>query len=323
MKTRPHVIVLWVLIGVLAFLAIMLAVPAYAAVVGEWSVNLIRGSSGTFATLRASTQEQAWADCRQLIAAQPPSSTQWTCQTPRYVARVIADPSVCTAPQPPNETRPGQCPTGTTGSWSQSLSYVSAPYPTCWTAGPWVPAEPPVGACVEPPPPPPPPTGEWTHCANQEQRCEFSGQRRVRFGADIRWVEREFTGGVLCNATSFGGINPASGALKTCQLQGAVSPPPTEPPPTEPPPTGTGSVALRWTAPSTNIDDTPLTDLSGYRIHFGRSIDQLNQAIEIGPDLTRYVVEGLGAGTWYFGMAARSPRGDSAMSSIVSTTVAP
>lgn len=74
-------------------------------------------------------------------------------------------PPTCTAPRPAQETRTQTCPTGTTGNWSQSRSYTAAAYPTCWTAGPWTPAEAPAGSCVpvvEPPPPPPPTSGVTT-----------------------------------------------------------------------------------------------------------------------------------------------------------------
>lgn len=58
-------------------------------------------------------------------------------------------------PKPPDETRTQQCPAGSRGSWTQTRSYVSAPYPDCWTPGPWLPADPPAGACTIDPPPPP------------------------------------------------------------------------------------------------------------------------------------------------------------------------
>jgi hypothetical protein len=40
------------------------------------------------------------------------------------------------------------CPTGTTGSWTQTHGWVAAAYPTCWTAAPWTPTTAPAGACV-------------------------------------------------------------------------------------------------------------------------------------------------------------------------------
>ena len=299
---------LWVLL--FSVLLSTIVVPAYAATtIGPQAWNRYSGTrsvAGPFSSLE---------DCANATVA-----GNYTC---RVSIRVIVtdEPPECPS-QPAPETQPGTCPTGTSGSWTQSRAYITAPYPSCWTAGPWVPAEPPAGACVEPPPPPPP-EGGWTHCANQGEICEVTGSRVARFGVDTRWVEREFSAPFTCASTSFGGINPASGALKTCQIRAGTEPP-TEPPPTEPPPTeppGTGTVALRWEPPTTNTDDTPLTDLAGFRIHYGQSQDQMTRAVEVGPALTRYVIEGLPAGTWYFGMTAWSPGGESVMSSLVSTTI--
>lgn len=57
-------------------------------------------------------------------------------------------------PAPPDATQTVQCPAGTTGTWTQTHGWDSAPYPTCWTAQPWQPTSPPPGACTPIPPPP-------------------------------------------------------------------------------------------------------------------------------------------------------------------------
>lgn len=57
-------------------------------------------------------------------------------------------PQTCTSPQPATETRSQLCPSGTTGQWSQTRAYASAPYPTCWTVGDWAPPSAPSGACI-------------------------------------------------------------------------------------------------------------------------------------------------------------------------------
>lgn len=56
----------------------------------------------------------------------------------------------CTAPKPADETRSQSCPTGTTGQWSQTRTYASAPYPTCWSPGNWTPSAPASGQCAAP-----------------------------------------------------------------------------------------------------------------------------------------------------------------------------
>jgi hypothetical protein len=168
----------------------------------------------------------------------------------------------------------------------------------------------------------PPPTGDWTHCANQgDTICgdpvgAYTGTRTVRFVADTRWVERELSSGGICNSTTFGGINPAPGALKTCQVRAGTSEPP---PPPDPPSTGTGTALLNWTPSAQNVDGTPAT-LTGFRIRYGRSADSLNQVAEVGP-VTTYTVTALASGTWYFGVAAVSGIGESAVSNIASKVV--
>lgn len=68
----------------------------------------------------------------------------------------MAPPPTCTSPQPASTTATIACPTGQTGSWTQTTSYTAAAYPACWT--PLVaPTSAPAGSCVTPPPPPPPP----------------------------------------------------------------------------------------------------------------------------------------------------------------------
>jgi hypothetical protein len=57
---------------------------------------------------------------------------------------------VCTSPAPATQFRTQSCPTGTIGTYQQTNAFVSAPYPTCWTAGTWLPSTPPAGACVTP-----------------------------------------------------------------------------------------------------------------------------------------------------------------------------
>lgn len=47
-------------------------------------------------------------------------------------------------------------------------------------------------------------TPQWTSCAKQGQRCEFSGTREVRFGGGERWQTRTFTDGVQCGNRAFG-----------------------------------------------------------------------------------------------------------------------
>lgn len=68
----------------------------------------------------------------------------------RSNAFAITKPFVCPA-KPADETRTATCPAGTTGSWTQTQTYSSAPAPACWVASGHLPIAPPAGSCVAPP----------------------------------------------------------------------------------------------------------------------------------------------------------------------------
>jgi len=85
----------------------------------------------------------------------------------------------------------------------------------------------------------------------------------------------------------------------------------------------TGSVTLDWQAPTQNTDDSPLTNLAGYRITYGRTQSVLDQSVTVAnPGLTTYVVPNLATGTWYFAMYAYTSAGaESDASNIAMKTV--
>jgi hypothetical protein len=84
---------------------------------------------------------------------------------------------------------------------------------------------------------------------------------------------------------------------------------------------GTGSVTLSWTPPTTNDDGSPLK-LTGYRIYWGPAADDLTHSVVLdNPGLTRYVVEQLTDGTWYFVATALSDDRESEFSNVFSMTV--
>jgi hypothetical protein len=101
------------------------------------------------------------------------------------------------------------------------------------------------------------------------------------------------------------------------------TPPPTTPPTTPPSTPVTGSATLSWIPPTLNEDGSTLTNLAGYRIFYGNSASNLNQQINLAnPGLTRYVIDNLSGGTWFFGIRAYSATGsESAMSAIASKTI--
>jgi Putative Ig domain len=87
--------------------------------------------------------------------------------------------------------------------------------------------------------------------------------------------------------------------------------------------TGDASVTLSWVPPTENTDGTPLVNLKGYEIHYGNASGAYSKTIPIdNPGITRYVIDGLGAGTYFFAVIARSASGsESDYSDEVSTTI--
>jgi hypothetical protein len=84
-----------------------------------------------------------------------------------------------------------------------------------------------------------------------------------------------------------------------------------------------GNATLYWEAPTSNTNGTALTDLSGYRIYYGASEDDMIETVQIGSvGIQTYVIENLSAGTWYFAVRALSSEGtESPLSEIVSKTI--
>lgn len=103
--------------------------------------------------------------------------------------------------------------------------------------------------------------------------------------------------------------DPGAGTASTNSAPGAGS--------------GTGGVTLSWEAPTSNTNDTPLTDLAGYRIYYGYSATDLSQTVDItSVGIQTYVLDDLPSGTWYFAVMAINSSGDeSALSNIVQKTI--
>jgi Putative Ig domain len=82
---------------------------------------------------------------------------------------------------------------------------------------------------------------------------------------------------------------------------GSASPPPAS--------SQTGSATLSWAPPNETTSGTTLTNLAGYHIYYG-STPSLGSEVTIpNPGLTRYVISGLTAATWYFQMTAYDSMG--------------
>lgn len=77
---------------------------------------------------------------------------------------------------------------------------------------------------------------------------------------------------------------------------------------------------LTWVPPTQNTDNTPLTNLAGYRVNWGTSATALTQVVQLAdPGQTAYTISNLTPGTWYFGVRAYTTQGaESALSNVVS-----
>jgi len=93
--------------------------------------------------------------------------------------------------------------------------------------------------------------------------------------------------------------------------------------PSNAPPSSVGMATLSWEAPTTDTNGRALTNLGGYRIYYGTNKSALSQTISINSvGMQTYVVDNLGAGTWYFAIRAVTNTGvESALSQIVSKTI--
>jgi hypothetical protein len=85
----------------------------------------------------------------------------------------------------------------------------------------------------------------------------------------------------------------------------------------------TGSATLSWNPPTRNTDGSSLTNLSGYRIYWGRSSRNYSNSVTVSnPGLATYVVEPLTSGTWYFATTALNSQGvESGLSNEGSKTI--
>jgi hypothetical protein len=71
-----------------------------------------------------------------------------------------------------------------------------------------------------------------------------------------------------------------------------------------------GSATVSWTPPTTNTDGSTLGNLSGYRILYGPSADNLNQSVSVNnAGASSIVVDNLATGTWFFGVIAVNAAG--------------
>jgi len=74
--------------------------------------------------------------------------------------------------------------------------------------------------------------------------------------------------------------------------------------------TAAGVASLRWESPPSKVDGSPLDDLAGYRIVYGRKADDLDRSVFVDdPAVTNFEFTGLTAGLWYFSVIAVNANG--------------
>jgi hypothetical protein len=84
-----------------------------------------------------------------------------------------------------------------------------------------------------------------------------------------------------------------------------------------------GSATIRWTPPTQNTDNSPLTNLRGYRIYYGTNSSNLSQVLDLpNAGLSSGVVENLSPGTWYFAVSSYNTSNvESDRSNVTSKTI--
>ena len=109
---------------------------------------------------------------------------------------------------------------------------------------------------------------------------------------------------------------PPTGGTTTPPGSGTTAPPTTTP-------ASSSNLTFGWQAPTENSNGTPITNLAGYKIHYGTASQQYTQVAEVSnPSLSRYVIDSLPSGTYYFAITAYNSQGiESALSGEVSTTL--
>lgn len=72
----------------------------------------------------------------------------------------------------------------------------------------------------------------------------------------------------------------------------------------------TEAVSIAWSAPTRYIDGSTLTDLAGYRIHYGKESQNYENSVDVSnASLTRFVLDSLPPGKYYFALTALSGSG--------------
>jgi len=85
----------------------------------------------------------------------------------------------------------------------------------------------------------------------------------------------------------------------------------------------TGTATLSWTAPTLDTNGSPLTNLAGYNLYYGKTSTTMTNIIAVNnPASGSYIIRNLAPGTWYFAVVAYNTQAvESPISNVVSTTM--
>jgi hypothetical protein len=86
---------------------------------------------------------------------------------------------------------------------------------------------------------------------------------------------------------------------------------------------GTASMSVSWQPPIANTDGTPLTNLAGFKIHYGTTSTNLDRIVTVAsPSATSFVVTNLVPGTYYVSMTSYNSSGiESVRSTVIGRTI--
>jgi hypothetical protein len=76
-----------------------------------------------------------------------------------------------------------------------------------------------------------------------------------------------------------------------------------------PPAETTSTVTLSWQTPVSSTDGSPMADLSGFNIYYGKSPQSYDEMIDAG-NVRTYVLPNIPAGTYYFAITAYDSSGN-------------
>jgi hypothetical protein len=348
------------LLPFIVLLAVLSPAPGQAAgsiTASVTAVKLYRGTTVIISSDPASTTYRANFTpdaCRTEKAARGEAeaktrtsgTVQYKCQIEERDTWTFKAAAPCPSP-PPDQTRPGTCPAGTEGSWTQTGTTTFGPAPDCAPTVTWRPVTPPEGACTPIPPPAlPAPSGvtatavsaseilvKWNVVADalaySVRRCIGAScdplsvpalrctagleQRHVTLpaGTTVRYQVQ-----AARTADCTGDLSPASMPIVAATTLAGSPTPPAE----QPPSACVGRVCTMNFTPGAPVADAPV---AGFRLVYGRAPDQLVKSVQVNDPAARSIQATVDAsGVWFFATIAFTATGrDSLVSNVLSRTV--